>query len=433
MKAVSATVLTNRTPMKRLVISLCASAVGCAFASQFPATAIAKSKEAVIFSFNGADGFNPNAGLIDVNGTLYGTTLEGGANCFPENGCGTVFSFDPSTDVETVLHSFAGGTDGDSPYASLIDRKGKLYGTTLYGGASCYGGSFTCGTVFALDLKTGGETVLYSFAGGTDGAEPEAGLIDVKGTLYGTTGWGGTGGCTNVVGNPPGCGTVFSVNPSTGVETVLHSFEGGTDGAFPVASLIDVKGTLYGTTSGGGSTNCYNGCGTVFAIDPNTGAETVLYDFCSQGGDSCTDGEVPYASLIDVKGVLYGATEAGGSNTSCSNGCGTVFSLDPGTGAETVLHSFGSAADGENPFASLIAVRGELYGTTVEGGGSGYYGTVFSLDPSTGAETVLHSFGSGADGEFPYGGVINVKHTLYGTTFGGGASGAGTVFALKKP
>jgi uncharacterized repeat protein (TIGR03803 family) len=150
-----------------------------------------------------------------------------------------------------ALHSF-NGADGKEPHGSLLDVKGTFYGTTPSGGK--YGD----GTVFSI--TTGGkENVLYSFgASANDGEAPYAGLTDVNGTLYGTTSGGGGTSCGGTVG----CGTVFSVTTS-GTEKVLHRFN-GTDGASPLAGLIDVSGTLYGTTLEGGS----NGGGTVFALKP---------------------------------------------------------------------------------------------------------------------------------------------------------------------
>ena len=145
-----------------------------------------------------------------------------------------------------VLHSFGNGTDGEYPGASLIDVKGTLYGTTELGG------TVGEGTVLSVNPKTSAETVVYSFQRGTDGQYPTASLIDAKAALYGTTDDGGT----------YGDGTVFSVNPKTGAEIVLYSFIGGSDGQFPDANLLDMKGTLYGTTESGGT----YGAGTVFAL-----------------------------------------------------------------------------------------------------------------------------------------------------------------------
>ena len=240
--------------------------------------------------------------------------------------------------------------------------------------------------------------------------------VNVDGTLYGTTYGGGA----------YGQGTVFAISVS-GKERVLHSFGSGTDGVWPSASLIDVNGKLYGTTGHGGGPGCGfgNSCGTVFSITTD-GKEKVLHSF-----GSGTDGWWPFASLTDVNGTLYGTTANGGADRStCGNtGCGTVFSITP-DGSEKVLHSFGGG-DGEEPYAGLIAVKGSLYGTTAFGG-SYDAGTVFSIS-TTGEETVLHSFGKGADGVRPIASLTDVNGTLFGTTsFGGAAStcgnGCGTVF-----
>jgi uncharacterized repeat protein (TIGR03803 family) len=154
-----------------------------------------------------------------------------------------------------VLHRFH-LDDGAHPAASLINVKGTLYGTTYGGGAK------NAGTVFSI-TTTGKEKVLHSFSGGrSDGAYPYASLINVNGTLYGTTTKGGSRCGSNL-----GCGTVFSVT-TTGTEKVVHSFRGGTGGADPLASLINVNGTLYGTTYTGGSSCSHSGCGTVFALTP---------------------------------------------------------------------------------------------------------------------------------------------------------------------
>jgi uncharacterized repeat protein (TIGR03803 family) len=226
-----------------------------------------------------------------VNGTFYGTTEEGGpvgTNC--PRGCGTVFSIIPGG-TEKVLYSFGNGTDGAFPTAGLIDVNGTLYGTTELGGSQtgvgCGGG---CGTVFSI-TPGGKETVLHSFRGGTDGEFPEAGLIDVNGTLYGTTS-GGAG--------QYGDGTVFSITPG-GKEKVLHNFSGG-DGAEPLATLLNVNGTLYGTTYQGG------GQGTVFSITLS-GNVTVLYSFGGRSGD----GAYPMSGLSYVNGTFYGTTFLGGA------------------------------------------------------------------------------------------------------------------------
>jgi uncharacterized repeat protein (TIGR03803 family) len=250
------------------------------------------------FHRNLGDGADSQAHLLNVNGTLYGTTLEGGAN-----GYGTVFSITASG-TEKVLYSFKGGAgDGAAPAGGLTKLNGMLYGTTAAGGAT------DNGTVFAI-TTAGKERVLHSFDV-TDGWYPTAGLVSVKGMLYGTTDEGGA----NI-----GTGTVFAITTS-GKETVLHSFAGGKrDGYIPVARLLNVNGTLYGTTLRGGAhceESSEHGCGTVFSIT-TSGKERVLYSF----GATDTDGALPRAGLINVNGTLYGTTELGGTS-----GRGTVFSL----------------------------------------------------------------------------------------------------------
>jgi uncharacterized repeat protein (TIGR03803 family) len=392
-----------------------------------------RSNYKVVYRFGPRpDGSNPKGRLLDVGGTLYGTTEYGGlykCGSIPTDyySCGTVFSI-TTGGTEKVLHRFAAQPDGDSPDAGLIDVGGTLYGTTRNGGSFYTGSVYTCGyetyfvylgcgTVFSI-TPGGTEKVLHSFeASADDGAEPEAPLIEVRGTFYGTTDGGGAHRCGLYTG---GCGTVFSITPG-GTEKVLHSFN-GRDGRLPVAGLIEAKGTLYGTTSGGGAYHCpvnYHDqrCGTVFSITRG-GRAKVLHSF------NGTDGKFPAADLLEVRGTFYGTTEEGGAYD-----FGTVFSITPG-GTEKVLHSF-NKTDGAYPVASLIEVKGTLYGTT-RGGGMNGSGTVFSVTPD-GTEQVVHSFGSGSDGVSPQASLIDVNGTLYGTTFlgGGGAFGLGTVFALK--
>ena len=336
--------------------------------------------------------------------------------------------------TQTVLYSFcsvSNCTDGANPAAGLIqDASGNFYGTTDRGGAN------DAGTLFALDTA-GNQTVLYNFCSVSncgDGATPAAGLIqDAAGNFYGTTEFGGTSGG----------GTVFKLDTS-GNETVLYSFcsvANCADGANPAAGLVqDAAGDLYGTTEFGGandSNNCYYlSGGAVFELD-TAGNETVLYSFCSISG--CTDGVWPVAGLIqDATGNLYGTTWLGGAgvNKSCYNGgCGTVFKLDT-AGNETTLYTFCSVSnctDGLWPVAGLTQdAAGNLYGTT-QYGGAGNSGIVFELD-TAGNETVLYSFCSVsacADGAWPVAGLIqDAAGNLYGTTDGGGAKKAGTVFEL---
>jgi uncharacterized repeat protein (TIGR03803 family) len=221
-------------------------------------------QETVLYNFcpngygNCTDGSAPSSGLIrDAVGNLYGTTLGGGAN-----GDGTVFKLDP-TGRETVLHSFAGGADGSYVVAGLIlDEEGNLYGTTAGGGS---GGG---GTVFKVD-PAGKEKVLYSFTGGTDGGWHNGLIRDEQGNLYGTTLFGGLAPASSPCG-VSFCGVVFKLEP-TGKETVLYSFTGGADGANPSAALLrDFAGNLYGTASSGGDLSCFPpyGCGVVFKLNP---------------------------------------------------------------------------------------------------------------------------------------------------------------------
>jgi uncharacterized repeat protein (TIGR03803 family) len=220
-------------------------------------------------------------------------------------------------------------------------------------------------------------------------------------------------------------GEVYEVTTS-GTEKELYGFTGGADGYGPAGDLIfDKKGNLYDTTAyGGEGQDCYLGCGTVFKLAPD-GTETVLYSFT--GG---MDGYSPLAGLVlDRKGNLYGTTFSGGGS-GCGGGCGTVFKLAP-DGTETVLHRFDDS-DGANPRGGLVFdAKGNLYGTTTGGGAYGG-GTVFKLTSSGGnwTETVLHSFGW-SDGAGPYGSLLRKGGILYGTTSWGGANNRGTVFALN--
>jgi hypothetical protein len=353
----------------------------------------------VLFRFRYLGGFEPyGAGVIrDDAGALYGMTAYGG--CCGNPGQGTAFKLTrgrPGFD-EHGLYTFRGGLDGAHPSGGLTPGAGGVfYGTTPQGGVTgsspCTGGNGGCGTVFKLTPSGTRykETVLYRFRGGTDGANPEvASVIEgAGGVLYGTTEFGGVGSCSGSGSN--GCGTVFKLTPSGSsyAESVLYSFQAGTDGANPRASLIiDKSGALYGTTAGGGLTPSVCGwCGVVFKLTPSGSGyvESVLYRFL--GG---SDGLDPQASLLaDKNGTLSGTTVQGGGSSACSGGCGTVFKLTPSGSAykESVLHRFSGGKDGANPAASLIVdANGVLYGTTLYGGGSsacsGGCGTVFKVTP----------------------------------------------------
>jgi uncharacterized repeat protein (TIGR03803 family) len=326
-----------------------------------------------------------------------------------------------------VIHNFTGGADGGNPYAGLtMDREGDLYGT-----ASAYGAGF--GTVYRLK-RSGSSWVfdrLYSFAGGSDGADPEARVIlGPDGSLYGTTVFGGVTGC-----GPSGCGTVFNLRPSPRAcaaalcpwkETLLHRFVSGADGNYPEFSdlVFDVRGNGYGVTYDGGSGDL----GTVFELTPSGSGwtENVLYGFPG----TVDDGVFPNAVTLDGAGNLYGTTFNGGSSKD-----GTVFELTYSAGIgwkENVLYSFQNGNDGTLPIAGLIFdPSGKLYGSTSTGG-SGGGGTVFELAPSNGSWTyaLLYSF-TGGDRCGPVGNlVMDGAGSLYGTTVCDGANQTGTVFKL---
>jgi uncharacterized repeat protein (TIGR03803 family) len=386
----------------------------------FSVHAAVANLETVIHSFLGGanDGWDPESRLIvDEAGNFYGTTGEGGTgtDCGSTQGCGTVFQITPGGQV-TVLYSFAGGSDGYTPRDGLFrDGAGNLYGTTSYGGDS------GLGTAFKL-APDGTKTTLHSFAGGTDGSTPNGDLVtDTAGNLYGTTSAGGTG-----VGSicRSGCGTVFKIAPS-GQESVLHSFLGAAqgDGALPSGGLLaDGRGNFYGATSAGGNATCdAGGCGTIFRITAR-GREQVLYAVA--GG---SDGDGPNSNLIiDQAGKLFGTTVAGGIPGHLG---GTVFKLSR-RGVHSVLHKFGSGTDGASPVDGMVAdATGNMYGTTASGG-MNFNGTVFMITPA-GQETVLHLFQNGADGFSPYAApALDGQGKLYGTTIRGGAMDKGIVYTV---
>jgi uncharacterized repeat protein (TIGR03803 family) len=385
----------------------------------------AMSAEKVVYSFQGgADGAYPFGSLIaDTAGNLYGSTaIGGGTGC--KQGCGTIFKL-ASEGTETILYAFKGGTDGAEPSGALVaDSAGNFYGTTMMGGPS------NAGTVFKL-APDGTETVLYAFTGGSDGWEPDGTLVmDKNGDLYGTTVMGGgVTACEQYLG----CGTVFEVKPD-GTETVLYAFQGGTDAIAPSGGVIrDASGNLYGAAAAGGTGNENNcgggnvGCGAVFKISPG-GAETVLYSF--QGG---SDGFEPLGGLLkDKAGNLYGTTGGGGNSDQ-----GTVFKLaSDGTESVLYAFKGGSDGNNPET-GVIMDKAGNLYGATASGGGMhcsheyGGCGTVFKLAPD-GTETVLFAF-YGSRGRLPVAGLLMGKNgLLYGTTTSGGTDNDGVVFSVKE-
>lgn len=319
--------------------------------------------ESVFHAFTGDDGVAPEGGLVaDGTGNLFGAASKGGAS-----GNGTVFTLASDGQI-TVLHDFAGGHDGATPRGALArDRKGNLYGTTNFGGKHGFG------TVFEV-APGGKEKVLYAFTGGIDGSEPVSGLVmDAQGNLYGTTQSGGDAGGGVVSHN----GAVFKLARGPGklwTESVLHTFQGGSDGSSPDTTLlIDTSGNLYGTTSGGLPCFTTGDCGTVFKLAPN-GVETVLHAFIGIGG---SDGTVPTSLTMDKKRNLYG-TAADGGGTGCQEeGCGTVFAISA-AGVYSQLYAFKGGDDGDGPQAVIKDAKGNLFGAAY-GGGDADVGLIFEI------------------------------------------------------
>jgi len=426
-----------------------------------------RAQERVIYSASGTGDVAPFVTAGDPSGNLYGADWFGGT------GYGSIFELSPSSTgswTETTLYTFTGAPDGQEPLGVTRDSAGNLYGTTLYGGAyqgndcallpsatrksaSLYAAeqndptSFHCGTVFELSPNGDGswtETILYNFTGGLDGATPQGGLIfDKAGNLYGTASNGGDGQV----------GVAFELSPFNGgwTETVLHSFGGSSDGAFPNGNLaIDKAGNLYGTAPSGNTGTTYQN-GIVFELSPSGGTwvETVLHTF----GSIKSDGLVPFAGVIlDAAGNVYGTTSAGGAGGGyCGGfGCGTVYELARtrnGGWREIILYAFAGTPDASSPdFPVTFGANRSLYGAA--GGGSatgcqlfGPCGTVYKLASSGGVwhEKVLHSFAGSPDGNQTDSGVIFGPggHLFGGTEYGGsaacskGSNGCGVVYEIR--
>ena len=352
------------------------------------------------------DGVAPQAALVDLDGRLYGTTLNGGPPVGECNaGCGTVFSMTTTGAKYRVLYDFGAQPDGYFP-GNLTAVNGTLYGTTLSGG------TYDLGTIFSVSTS-GKEHLLYSFGHAADGAQPRGALLYVNRALYGTT----------LSGGVHQHGTIFSITKA-GAEKILHNFGDPPDGGFPYAGLIDVSGVLYGTTYFGGA----HRQGSIFRINPDGTGYRVAYSFSRNG----TDGYNPQAALVRLGSKLYGTTVDGGSGIDEYYGrpcwCGTVFSFNPATNSERVLHSFGLYPDGGSPEAALIVVNGILYGTTSVGNlNNDPDGSIFSMSGS-GIESVVYGFGPGNYN--PVASLLNVNGTLFGTTVAGGTYNRGIAFAL---
>ena len=370
----------------------------------------------VIHTFTGGqDGGWPYAGLtIDNSGTLYGTTYRYGAH-----DAGVVYrlKLKGGNRIFNPIYTFTGGSDGGGPEGRVIvGPNGTLYGTTAEGGNGY-------GTVFSLKpsptacqtaLCPWTKTVLYVFKGAPDcgngGAPTSFGdlTFDQAGNIYGTTYSGGV--------NNTGC--VYKLAPSGGgsyTESVIHSFTGGSDGRFPFTGVIlDSTGNLYGTTGQGGPSDF----GTVYQLVPTGGGytENILYSF--KGG---SDGRYAFGGLVfDQSGNLYGSTEDGGPGLAGT--AFELTPAGNGNWSYTAIYSFSGNPSYNGPYASFVMDgAGNLYGTTWGSGAKGY-GNVFKLTRTIQPPwnyTSLHDF-TGYDGLNPISNVtFDASGNLYGTTSGG--------------
>ncbi len=387
--------------------------------------------EKTLYSFNGTTGAQPFGLAEDALGNFYGAST---ATTTQKYGSIYRLAKGPSGHWNmTVLYVFKGLRDGKYPNAKLVvDSAGNLYGTTAYEGGirDC-----SCGTVFELSPTASGpwkETTLYSFQGGSDGAEPFAGPAwDSAGNLYGTT----------YAGGQADLGTVFELSPVSGggwTENTIHSFQGGSDGLNPSDPVaLDQSGNIYGTTeTGGGQGSCGgtgDGCGVVFEVMPNSGSwsESILYTFNGDLG-------VPTGGLaFDQYGDIYGVTNRGGYLSLCGGlGCGTVFQLYTyqGSWEMAFIYGFQDLTDGAFPYGGLaVSKMGETVYGTATSGGTYSSGTVFKVSNTNAGwtEETLYDFAGGTDGAYPYGNLILDTHgNLYGTTTAGGIDNQGTIFKL---
>jgi len=314
-----------------------------------------------------------------------------------------------------VLYRFTGQQDGATPYAGVIrDDDGNLYGTAVRGGDLSCNRGFGCGVVFKIN-SAGVQTPLHAFTGGTEGAliDSSGGVVrDQGGNLYGTAPYGGDPDCPVPGGG--GCGVVYKID-SQGTYSVIHTFN-GADGFTPYQGLLlGSDGYLYDTTFQGGGDGCGGfGCGVVFKMD-RQGNEAFLHSF-----QETSEWSLPSSfgtPARDNEGNLYVTTTDGSQ--------GFVLKVDP-QGNETDLYPFTGGADGGDPPSGVVLDgAGNVYGPTSSGGTNGR-GVIFKVD-AMGNETVLYSFTGAADSGTPYGHLIRDAHgNLYGTTF----SHSGVIYKL---
>jgi uncharacterized repeat protein (TIGR03803 family) len=404
--------------VRNLTTHLCLlSALGVAFQSALTGDLAAQTFTTLYAFTGGSDGADPYAGVIVMGNALYGTTYDGG-----DFNLGAVFAVNTDGTGFTTLYSFSGGSDGAKPHARLVPSGDSLYGTATQGGNSGKG------VVFMVKRDGSGFSTVYNFDGGSDGANPAAGLVLSGNTLYGTA----------KVAGASGYGTVFAVNTDgTGFRT-LYTFTGGSDGAYPYNTLLLSGDTLYGTTLGTAFQYGNGSYGTVFKVNTNGTAFSTLHTFAPTSFSAPhvnSGGANPFAvsGLVLSGSTLYGTTPWGGSY-----GNGTVFAVGTDGGAFRVLHNFaamnssGINADGASPDAGLVLSGETLYGTT-PGGGSGANGTLYKVNNDGTGFTTVYSFSAGSDGAQPYGGLVISGGTAFGTARGGGSSGFGTVFSISVP
>ncbi|HZM06620.1 MAG TPA: choice-of-anchor tandem repeat GloVer-containing protein, partial [Candidatus Saccharimonadales bacterium] len=357
------------------------------------------------------DGASPFGGLILSGGILYGTTYNGGVA-----GEGNIFEISASGLGFGTVYNFNAASDGSLPLGGVVVSGGALYGTTQDGG------TFNSGMIYKVNLDGTGFSVLEDFpaldpASGTNtgGANPTASMVLFDGILYGTAQNGGDSGT----------GTIFAINTNGIGFAALTNFPPtdlltgrNLDGANPASGLILSGNTLYGTTSAGGA----NDTGTLFQLQTSGAGFQTLANFSNQ----------VTAGLSLSGGTLYGITPNGGAN-----GFGSVFAINTDGSAFHILYSFAGASDGANPAGRLVVGNDTLYGTTPFGGAGGN-GTVFSVKTNGGGFHVLKSFtavdprtGNNFDGAEPQAGVVLSNGALYGTTLFGGSAGDGTIFSVN--
>lgn len=382
-----------------------------------------------------ASGLNPDGGNPAAGLALSGGVLCGTTLNGGAQGAGTVFYLSADGSNFVTFSSFTSASGPSNPQGELSMSGNGFFGTSLSGGSAGVGSIFLGQTNGSVSVIRSFASVNADYATNVGGASPTALLALSGGTLYGTTTAGGT--AAN--------GTIFSVTTNGTTYSVLRNFStldsnAGTnvDGALPTGGLILSEGILYGTASAGGA----GGGGAVFALSTNGGNFTPLHSFTPLDTLTATnaDGALPLGGLVLLSNKLYGITFAGGFG-----GRGTIFSLQTNGSGFAVLHHFTATdpvtstnLDGASPCAALLLSSNVLYGTA-SAGGAGAAGTVFSLNLANQQFTAIRSFtaltaiGTNSDGAFPVAPLLRLGNSLYGTTFSGGPGAAGTVFSIPIP